>query len=282
MIRGVWSAAHVPPPALRPYVGQAHGYRVPANPTGLHRGLPSRHLTLVVELAAPLRVDGLGGAVAAHGVVGGLHTGAARIDASHPQEGLQYALTPPAAGALLGHPAGELRDLAVDLADLLGAEGACLVRRLQETESWQERFALVDAALLRRLDHGARVALAGGAEVAEAWRVITGTGGRARVETVARHVGWSRRHLSERFRAATGLTPKETARIVRFETARRLLTSPSRPTAADVAALAGYADQSHLAREWRALAGCSVSTWLREELPFVQADSAEAAADSLS
>ncbi len=51
-------AAHLPPQQLQPFVAAAYGYRAPANPTGLHRGLPSRHLTLVLELRAPLRVAG--------------------------------------------------------------------------------------------------------------------------------------------------------------------------------------------------------------------------------
>lgn len=37
----------------------------------------------------------------------------------------------------------------------------------------------------------------------------------------------------------------------------------------ELAARCGYADQQHPAREWRQLAGCSLGTWLREELPFV-------------
>lgn len=90
------------------------------------------------------------------------------------------------------------------------------------------------------------------------------------VATVAERVGWGRRHLSERFRRATGLTPKEAARVARFEAALRMLTAARRPRLVDIAVACGYADQPHLAREWRTLAGCSVGTWLRDELPFVQ------------
>lgn len=257
---------HVPPAPLRPLVAAAHGYRVAANPTGLHRGLPSRHLTLVVELRAPLRVAGLGGPVAAHGVVGGLHTRPALIDASGPQEGLQYSLTPLGAGALLGLPAAELSGLAVDVADLLGSCGARAVEQIRSAPGWRERFGLLDDVLLRRF--GGRTA-AVPAEVGEAWRMIFASDGRARVAHVAAHVGWSRRHLSERFQLVTGLTPKQAARIGRFEAARGLLLRPEPPSLGTVAASCGYADQPHLAREWQALAGCSVSTWLREELPFV-------------
>ena len=268
---------HLPPEPLRPFVSAAHGYRVPANPTGLHRGLPSRHLTLVVDLHEPLRVDGLVSQAAAHGLVGGLHTRPALIDASRPQEGLQYGLTPLGSSMLLGLPAGELFDQVLDLGQLFGPGAMLLVERLHGTAAWADRFALLDDALLRRLDDR------GGTlppELAEAWRVIFDGGGRVRVDSLAEHVGWSRRHLAERFRVVTGLTPKQAARIARFEAARRLLTSPRPPQLADLALRCGFADQSHLAREWRALAGCSVGQWLSEEFPFLQDEAAQRSAGS--
>ena len=40
---------------------------------------------------------------------------------------------------------------------------------------------------------------------------------------------------------------------------------------ADLAADCGYFDQAHLAREFRALAGCPPSQWLAEEFRNVQA-----------
>ncbi len=262
---------HRPPAALQPFVAFAHGYRVGASPAGLHRGLPSRHLTLVFELAAPLRVSGLGAPVAAHAVVGGLHTGPALIDASVPQEGVQYALEPLAAGALLGVPAAALCRLAVDLGDVFGPGADRIVAQLVEARSWDARFAIVDSALLARL--AARPADER-PEVGEAWRVLFSGAEAPSVADLAEHVGWSRRHLSERFRSATGITPKQAARIARFEATRRLLVAGRCRSLAEVAAVGGYADQAHLSREWRALAGCSVTTWLQEEFPFVQAGSA--------
>ncbi|MFN2555452.1 MAG: helix-turn-helix domain-containing protein [Nitriliruptorales bacterium] len=258
---------HVPPPHLRPYVSAAHGYRVAANPVGIHRGLPSRHVTLVVELNGPLRVSGLAKAVASHGVVGGLHTTPALIDASRPQEGLQYALSPLAAGALLGVRAGDMGGRVVDLADVMGTAADQLVDSVASNDDWEERFRLIDSALLRRLDDPPRVEAA----LHEAWRLVFASSGRLTVAHLADRVGYSRRHLSERFRLVTGVTPKQAGRIARFEAARAMLLRGQGPTLAHVAAACGYADQPHLAREWKALAGCSVTTWLREELPFVQA-----------
>ena len=42
-----------------------------------------------------------------------------------------------------------------------------------------------------------------------------------------------------------------------------------------LAAECGFYDQAHLAREFRALAGCPPSQWLAEEFRFVQAAPAE-------
>lgn len=269
MLTQVDFVTHAVPAPLRSLVAGAHGYAVPANPTGHHRGLPSRHLTFVIELLAPLVVAGLGETVRAHGIVGGLHTRPADIDASRPQEGLQYELTPLAASELFGVPAGELQGLALDLHDLFGPTGDDLLDALHDTSCWRQRFALVDAALLHRL-LAARPGPSIPAQVTEAWRLVFVDGGTVRVGEVAAKVGWSRRHLGEKFRLATGLTPQEAVRVARFEAAQRLLLCPARPSLADVAAACGYADQPHLAREYKRLAGCTIGTWLAEELPFVQ------------
>ncbi|HEX6381270.1 MAG TPA: hypothetical protein VF180_08505 [Acidimicrobiia bacterium] len=39
-----------PLPPLRPYVERYCGYRMAGFPAGLHRGVPSRHMTLIVSI----------------------------------------------------------------------------------------------------------------------------------------------------------------------------------------------------------------------------------------
>jgi AraC-like DNA-binding protein len=91
--------------------------------------------------------------------------------------------------------------------------------------------------------------------------------------------GWSRRHMTERFRSVLGVSPKAYARLCRFEHASSLLdgldgSGPSR-TLADVAVAAGYYDQSHLTRDFVALAGITPGAYvagssLVPEVRFVQ------------
>ncbi|MCF6737289.1 AraC family transcriptional regulator, partial [Blastococcus sp. KM273129] len=204
-------------------------------------------------------------------LVGGLHTRPARIVHPGRQAGIQLSLTPLGARALLGLPAGELASADVGLADLLGPPGAELLARVRAADGWPARFAALDRALLHRLreDDGAVPA-----EVAEAWRLTTAGGGRLRVAEVAARVGWSTRYLERRFRAETGLGPKEAARVVRFDRARRALAGRAvRGLPPDLAALAvttGFSDQAHLTREWTAFAGLAPTRWLAAEFGYVQ------------
>ncbi|MGY2127892.1 helix-turn-helix domain-containing protein [Blastococcus sp. SYSU DS0617] len=267
------SVVHPVHPRLRPFVAAAVGYRHEGLPPGEHLGLPSPFLTVVLALDEPLEM-------AAHpdpaqapgrydGLVGGLHTRPARI--AHPgrQSGIQLSLTPAGARALLGCPASALASLDAPLDDVLGPTGAEVIERVRSAEGWPARFAVLEEALLRRVGHGEVRA-----EVAEAWRLTTASAGRLPVAEVAARVGWSVRHLEQRFRAETGLGPKEAARVARFDRARRALAERAAAgRGLDLAGLAGatgFADQAHLTREWRAFSGLPPTRWLAREFGFVQ------------
>ena len=113
-------------------------------------------------------------------------------------------------------------------------------------------------------------------EVVRAWRRLHAE--RVPVGLLAREVGWSRRRLLTRFRAQIGLTPTLAARVLRFRRAADLLVPgvgpdgrPADVRIADVAAATGFADHSHLVREFRALAGCPPRVLLAEHtVPDVQ------------
>jgi AraC-like DNA-binding protein len=77
------------------------------------------------------------------------------------------------------------------------------------------------------------------------------------VAKVAEETGLSERQLLRRSLAAFGYGPKTLARVLRME--RALALAASGVPAADVAASVGYADQAHLSREVKALAGVPLS-----------------------
>jgi AraC-like DNA-binding protein len=170
--------------------------------------------------------------------------------------GVQIDLTPLGARRILGLPMDELTRQVVAVETLLGRE---LVERLHEAPGWPARFALLDAALLRRVAAGPEPA----PEVAWTYARLARADGRLAVGPLAAEVGWSRRHLAARWRRDVGLGPKAVARVLRFQRAVRLLREGR--DLADVAYDCGYADQPHLNREFRALGGGTP-----REVTFVQ------------
>ncbi|WP_067478823.1 AraC family transcriptional regulator [Actinomadura hibisca] len=251
-------------PALRGLVSGYAGYRWSGAP-GVHHGLPSTHLTLIVCLSGT--VDFVGPRPASLvSAAGGLHDAPVMMTHDGFQHGLQLDVTWRGARALLGLPAGELAGDVVGLPDLLGDRAGELVERLAAAPTWRHRFRLLDTTLSGLVDDGRREPPA---EVAQAWRRLVETFGNLQIGALAQEVGWSRRHLNNRFQHEIGLTPKAAARVIRFERARRLLRSPARPSLIDTAVGCGYADQAHLARDFRALGGLTATQWLAE-FPSVQ------------
>jgi transcriptional regulator GlxA family with amidase domain len=166
-------------------------------------------------------------------------------------------------------PSAALAHDLVHLDDVLGRLGAELVDRMRGAETWPERFGTLDAVLARvarRRSAGAQGGHPVRPEVEEAWRRLVVRRGRVRIGTLAADLGWSRRHLGDHFRKEIGLTPKEVARILRFEHAHGLATAADPQSWARVSAAAGYADQAHLVRDWREFTGCAPTTWRRREV----------------
>ncbi|MFI2609788.1 helix-turn-helix domain-containing protein [Kitasatospora sp. NPDC018619] len=255
-----------PPAALRPYLAWYSGYRQRGLAPAVHRGLPSPYLTFVLTLDEPLVVarhpDPAQPPGSYAAVLGGLHTTPALITHEGAQSGVQVAVHPLAARALFGLPAGELAGLDVPADEVLGRLVPRLRERLCAADGWAERFAALDGALLRAVRPSGRIP----PEVGWAWQALRRSHGALPVAELARETGWSTRHLRERFRRETGLTPKAAARVMRFDRARRRLAAAGPPPRlAELAVQCGYFDQAHLAREFRALAGIPPSGWLAAE-----------------
>ncbi|MHC9294344.1 helix-turn-helix domain-containing protein [Mycobacterium sp. LTG2003] len=170
-----------------------------------------------------------------HTIVAGPDTTAYVADGSpHPIQGLRFR--PGVLPRLLGVPAAEVQNTRVALHDLRVirrdrslyelAAGLASDQPSAETAPWS-------LATLRQVTSR----LADGAAVAD----------------IARETGWSSRTLQRHCTAVYGYGPAMLRRVLRFRRAVRLLNSGL--PVADVAAQAGYADQPHLHREVRTLAG---------------------------
>jgi len=136
------------------------------------------------------------------------------------------------------------------LDELLGTDAERWAAELAQTRGWQQRFWLLDRLLGERLAAGPQPSPA----LVRAWRTMQNAGGSVPIADLVRGAGCSHRHLVAQFREQVGATPKTAARLLRYRRAVGLLARGDlRP--AQVAAVCGYADQSHLTREYRRFSG---------------------------
>lgn len=90
------------------------------------------------------------------------------------------------------------------------------------------------------------------------------------IQDLADSAGLSLRHFQRRFRQLTGLNPKHYARICRIgHTVHRKELEPN-ASWTELAHEAGYADQSHFIRDFKALTGTLPSGFLRGQTPILR------------
>lgn len=263
-----------------PGVASITGYRSDNLPVGVHRGVPSPHLTLVFSLDEPIisswREADLGAptALRRHVIVAGLHDRPAFIRQPGYQEGIQLAVHPLAARRYLGVPAAQIAGDREGDAAVLGRPASGIIDRVGSLPSWDTRFAAV-RQLLGRLAEANPGAGRPRAEVVEAWRWLVRTGGRAAVGDLARHVLLSPRQLRTELVRELGFGPKALARLIRFHRVVAEMSAATRngqpPRLAALAAGCGYADQAHLSREFAGFVGLSPSEWMLQERRNLQA-----------
>lgn len=257
-------------PALRHLVNEYVGYDQVLDPAAVHFGLPSGVATVIIAFDEPLDVGWVDPGVQERQrywmMAGGLHLRPALITTHGRQHGIQLSLTPRGARTLLGLPLGQLRGIVAHHDQIPRGLPSWLHERLAATPEWEARFDILEGHLLSVAADDPAYATA--PEVVHAWRLLRRTRGGMPVARVAGEVGWSRRHLGARFAAEYGVSPKQAARLMRFEYANAL--ARSRLAWADVAHEAGYADQAHLVREWTEFAGRGPTATMGEAFPNLQ------------
>jgi AraC-like DNA-binding protein len=164
-----------------------------------------------------------------------------------------------AAACFFAPPLRLARDQQVPLEDVWGRTGASLRARLLEAATPQEALGVMEEVLLGQMTDpvapdpavtAAARALSAGVPVGEA----------------AAALGMLPRTLRRRFVADVGLTPKRFARVQRLQRVVHDLDGQSRVDWARLAAEHGYADQPHLAEEFRQLVGVTPTEYLRSRV----------------
>ncbi|MEO1367232.1 MAG: helix-turn-helix domain-containing protein [Acidobacteriota bacterium] len=223
------------------------------------RVLPTASTDIVANLGAPMRLlSGRG----AERIVGTTVTGLLTrpIVLEHPlvHEAVGVRLSAHGLRAVLGVPTAAFIDQVVELELAVDSAVDELVQACSRVTSPAARLDAAIDWLARRLD---RCAGGGDALVVWASECIETSLGRVPIARLQRESGFSATRFNQRFRDQLGVTPKRYARLVRFRAALDRL-DPS-ISLADLAHGLGYADQAHMNRDFRSLAGCSPTAVIR-------------------
>lgn len=159
--------------------------------------------------------------------------------------------------AVLGVDASELRDQLLPLRDVAPALARAFSSAVADREPLADKVATAKQLLARHVAHAPPPD-----------GIVRGTVGwlaahpHARVHELGRALHISDRQLRRRLLAAAGYTPKTLHRVLRLQ---RLLAIAGADAGAPLSALAlraGYADQAHMTRDVRELAGATPAALL--------------------
>jgi AraC-like DNA-binding protein len=257
--------SRLPHPALASVFETYHGYCAEDTPLVSRNEMPFRSVAVVfgfgddIAISSTGRTEDLEGGFGAF--VAGLRTRPALVSSRGTQAGVQVNLSPVAAYRFLGVPMDECANRFVRLSDILGPSAREVIERLRDAPDWEMRFSILDSLFLRAL---AQNEPASGA-IEWSWRRLQrGAPEAPAVGELPGRIGWSQRRFIQRFREQVGLTPKQAARVVRFDGMVRSVTEDPQPSWSRIAAEHGYYDQSHLCLEVREFAECTpTELWRR-------------------
>ena len=258
-----------PPPHLQPFIKLLWASTpdgAPAERPGAREHvLPTGGMHLVFRLSGPpLKLFGAPGDVhgqtCGYAIVGGARAAFYMRDISVATRSVGAQLQPGAARALLGAPEDALAGRHTPLDALWGVQQADeALERVHAAGSLERQLTVFEALLTRRVIASPSAGLHGLHPA-----IASTLGPLARenpsIAGLVTRSGYSHRRFIALFRGAIGLSPKEYARVMRFDRALALAADPARNWA-DTALAAGYSDQAHLSREFSALAGLSPQAW---------------------
>ncbi len=161
---------------------------------------------------------------------------------------------PGRASLFLDMVAADVRDARVPVDLVLGRSASALVDQVLGARTDLQRANAVAAFVS---EPRSRIR-ANDARVDRATRMIETLRGCVSIASVAKAIGLGERQLERVFHERVGIRPKFFARVLRMQEARRMLERTPLSRAA-LATEAGYTDEAHLLRDFRALCGAAPS-----------------------
>ncbi|MEV6490184.1 AraC family transcriptional regulator [Actinoplanes sp. NPDC051633] len=216
---------------------------------------PMPSAVLILNLGDPFVVGGRSGY--ADGCL--LTTGTRHVEFAYPRftRSVGVHFKPWGWAPFVGIPGSELCDLPLTVDQVWGRSGDELRARLDAAATPEAMLDLLEVELRRRLADVPGLGL-----VRHASGRIAAASGALSIGDLCADAGVSATHLAHRFKQIVGITPKRLARTYRFEKVVLGVDATAAVDWSDLAARAGYFDQSHFVKEFQAFTGCTPTAYL--------------------
>jgi AraC-like DNA-binding protein len=178
---------------------------------------------------------------------------------------------------LLGIPAGELRNTIISTEYVLGKRGAELYEKLAEKPAVRDKLELLNhffTDLVSKRTHP------GNLVVDASVHLIIKNNGLVSSGQLIKLTGYTERHIERMFIKSIGISPKKFGDVIKLHHfLKRLKQEQPGKSLTSLAYEAGYADQSHLIKEFKKFTGMTPKTYINKAdkltVNFVKINSGE-------
>lgn len=194
-------------------------------------------------------------------MVMGQRTNSFYIEPTGDVESFAVCFYPFGFASFVQEPLENLVDKEVTLASLFGAAQAeKLEQNISDAQSTEERIGIVEAFLFERLNETVIV----DDLITETVDALTETNGRDSIRSIVQNDAAQRRKLERKFKKHIGISPKQLGRIIRLQTALRLILSEDQ-NLTSIAYESDYFDQSHFIKDFKEFIGSTPKQMLNQK-----------------
>lgn len=260
---------HDPTSSLMPYVAWYWGgtFNALARETFSQRVIPHGYVDLIIHLSDH-HCDLLGatgwGQSPAYTLIG-LYPQPYEVVFSHQVRTFGIRFKPEGIYPLFGVPAAEFHAGFEDITLVLGHGFRAFCDQIREAPDTLARVSLTETYLRQRASRLIEEV----PYLSQAAEFIRQARGDLEVETVQAQLGISLRQLQRQFKAKVGVSPKHYLRLARINEVQRLLEAGHCLNLTQVAYQAGYTDQAHFIRDFKAITGETPGVFVRNRDEFL-------------
>jgi len=162
-------------------------------------------------------------------------------------------------------PVSQLANRYSSLTALYGKQGSLLEKNILQAGDFAERKQILEEFLLKLLAARPRFTSIIPYELNN---LVVNKTEPVKIEYLSKELHIGRRHLERKFADEVGVSPKMLVRIIRFQNIFKILNKKQPVNLTDLTYEAGYYDQSHFNRDFKAFCGVNPKDYFRENPAF--------------